>query len=240
MKFYIDSVAAIAQGKSNILDFKEISYIEMIKQDISIDTSVIIPAMRRRCSKSSKIALSISIPQIHKHKVDAVVFASQHGELANTITIFKDIANREILSPNAFSQSVHNTPTGLISIQQKLKIPFNSIAAGAETFEMALIDAVTQLQDYDNILFTCYDDNVPEIFEKLDITNNLAYGISFIISKKPISNLSSALNLKTNYKKLLLQESSKLPCAISFANWYTNEKRERLLLPSISIEKLFN
>jgi hypothetical protein len=73
MNFYIDSVVAIAQGKNNILDFKEISYNEMIKQDINIDTKVITPAMRRRCSRSSKIALSISIPQTHKHKIDAVV-----------------------------------------------------------------------------------------------------------------------------------------------------------------------
>ncbi|WP_150467966.1 beta-ketoacyl synthase chain length factor [Francisella sp. SYW-9] len=236
MNFYIDYVVAIAQGKNNILDFKDISYSEMINQDIKIDTSVITPAMRRRCSKSSKIALSVSIPQIHKHKIDAVVFASQHGELANTISIFKNISNQEILSPNAFSQSVHNTPTGLMSIQQKLKIPFNSISAGTETFEMALIDAVAQLQDYDNVLLTCYDDNVPEIFEELNITDNLAYGVSFIISKTPISDSSLALKLKTNSKKSPSQKFAIHPSAIIFINWYTNKKRESLLFPNISIE----
>lgn len=205
MKFYIDSLLVIAQGKNDISDFKDVSYLEMIKQDINIDTSLIATAIRRRCSKSSKIALLVSIPQIHKYKIGAVVFASQHGELANTLSIFKDISNQEILSPNSFSQSVHNTPSGLLSIQHKLKIPFNSIAAGTETFEMGLIDAVTQLQDHDSVLFTCYDDNVPEVFDELNISDNLAYGISFVISREPLSLSSMGLKLETNNNKTLLQ-----------------------------------
>ncbi|AJI52637.1 hypothetical protein LA55_1795 [Francisella philomiragia] len=238
MRFYIDSVLAIAQGKNDISNFKDISYLEMIKQDINIDTSFIAAAMRRRCSKSSKIALSVSIPQLHKYKIDAVVFASQHGELANTLSIFKDISNQEILSPNAFSQSVHNTPSGLLSIQQKLKIPFNSIAAGTETFEMGLIDAITQLQDYDNVLFTCYDDNVPEIFDELNISDNLAYGISFVISREPPSQSSMGLKLEINNNKALLQKFNRLPSAIIFANWYACNEFKPLFLKSISIEKM--
>ncbi|ASG68884.1 hypothetical protein fh0823_20120 [Francisella halioticida] len=234
MKIYISSLLTLAPSLKDISTISHINNKLFLEKEIDINTSLIPTNIRRRCSRSSKIAISISLPQFNFQHIDAAVFASQHGELNNTINILKDISNNQILSPNSFSQSVHNTPSGLISAHKNLSIPFNSIAANKETFQMGLIDSITQLQDFNTVLLTVFDDNVPEIFNELNIKYNLAYGVSFIVSKKPISGSSQAIDLSINKKNI---SYNSIPPALIFASWLTKEVKETLILSKLTIQR---
>ncbi|WP_082627241.1 beta-ketoacyl synthase chain length factor [Colwellia sp. TT2012] len=77
---------------------------------------MILRGQLRRLSPFSKIALHcLDMPAALKQNLP-LIFASQHGDLAKTITLIKDAALGENLSPTKFSLSVHNATTGLFSI----------------------------------------------------------------------------------------------------------------------------
>ena len=236
MKAYISYIAIVSQGIDNIEDLKNISSIDDIcDKDIVINTTMIPAMVKRRCSKASKIGLSLAISQLEITNIRSAVFCSQHGELTNTISLFSNIMDNEVLSPNKFSQSVHNTASGLLSVQKKLTIPFNSIAASKETFQMGLIDAYLQLHDYESVLFVMFDDNVPVEYKDLKILYDLACGVSFIVSSKPLNSSSVYIDISMQANNDI---NSTLPPALVFAKWMNSDKSKPLLLKSISIKEL--
>ena len=189
MKVYISNIKAISNNLAAIEQWNAWAKNPTFPTgELTLNTKIIPPMLRRRCSVASKIALSISLPQFETVDIQAGVFCSQHGELSNTVDIFNSLSESEIFSPNKFSQCVHNTASGLLSVQKKIMIPFNSIAGGKQTFQMGLIDAVTQLDEYGCVLFTMFDDVVPDVYDDLDIQYNLAYGVSFVLSNTPLDN----------------------------------------------------
>jgi hypothetical protein len=234
MRLYISDVRAVSNGLETTEQWNEWAKNPVNpKGDLVLDTKNIPPMIRRRCSIVSKIALSISLPQFKTADIQAGVFCSQHGELSNTVDIFNSLSENEIFSPNKFSQCVHNTASGLLSVQNELTIPFNSIAAGTQTFQMGLIDAITQLNEYENILFTIADDVVPEVYDDLDIQYNLAYGVSFVLSSKPLEN-SMFVNVEISSNS----DDTKLPPALIFLAWMVTDKTHALELPMIKITGL--
>ena len=237
MKAYISKVTSVSKNLSAVDSFRECSTNSVLPAtDIIIDTSLIPSMLRRRCSKTSKIALSMCLPILETVDIQAGVFCSQHGELSNTVAIFKDLTSNEITSPNKFSQCVHNTASGLLSVHKKTQIPFNSIAAGKETFQMGLIEAFSQLTDYDNILFSIFDDVVPDAYDGLDIGYNIDYGVSFIISTNKIFDDSKFVDIKldndhTNFKY------NHTPPALWFFDWFLSSETV-LTIPTLKITKL--
>ncbi len=237
MKLYISNVYAVTNGLSNQDDFcLWDGNMASLSGDVSIDTKSIPPMLRRRCSFASKIALATSLPLLDKADIKAGVFCSQHGELANTVDIFQNLADTEILSPNKFSQCVHNTASGLLSVHKKLTIPFNSIAAGQETFQMALIDASVQLSQYPEVLFTAFDDIIPSVYNGHSVLDNLAYGVSFIISRESINDTSIALDVSISSGEKYSKIS--IPTALHFAHWFYTAKTDVLNLPMLKIQRL--
>ena len=238
MKLYISNVYAVTNGLSHRDDFcLWDGDIASLSGDVSIDIKSIPPMLRRRCSFASKIALATSLPLLDKTDIKAGVFCSQHGELANTVDIFQNLADAEILSPNKFSQCVHNTASGILSVHKKLTIPFNSIAAGQETFQMALVDASIQLSQYPVVLFTAFDDILPSVYDGHNVLDNLAYGVSLIISKEPIDNTSIALEISISSSENH-SKSINIPTALNFAHWFYRATTNVLNLPMLKIQRL--
>jgi len=108
------------------------------------------PLLRRRLSELSKAALSVAFrcaqpgePGEHRGRT---VFASSQGEIHRTQRLLDDLARGEPLSPNAFSLSVHNTASGLYAIAGGQRAPSTAVAAGVETLEMAVIEALGALR----------------------------------------------------------------------------------------------
>lgn len=132
-----------------------------------------IPAMqRRRLSRLSKMSfwtLERCLSDYSKGSEAPhfrTVFASPHGEIHRTQALLTTLAERDPLSPMGFSLSVHNTTAGIYSIVAKNQAPSNSVAAGRDTLEQAMLEAVTQSQFYEQPVLLCYaDEPLPEIYQ---------------------------------------------------------------------------
>ncbi|MDD8060942.1 MULTISPECIES: beta-ketoacyl synthase chain length factor [Shewanella] len=126
-----------------------------------------VPAMqRRRFSRLTKMMLTAA----HECQVAPQtrgIFSSRHGELTRTLGLLKDITEQQPLSPMAFSQSVHNTASGIFGILTHNTAASTSIAAGEQTLPQALIEAYAQLaQDPKPVLMIFGDDPVPPIYSE--------------------------------------------------------------------------
>ena len=124
-----------------------------------------VPAMkRRRYSALTKMQLEAAF-QADAPNSCRTIFSSRHGELHRTIGLLDNIVEKEPLSPIAFSQSVHNTASGIYSILTDNRAPSTSIAAGEESLPQALIEAYAQLhEDPTPILLVFGDQPVPDIY----------------------------------------------------------------------------
>lgn len=187
-----------------------------------------IPAgIRRRCSHLSKMALEVSNQILMSHSVDYAVFCSQHGELKRTVGLLREIADKEILSPMSFAQSVHNIAAGLFSVIHKLQQNMTSIAAGDSTFLMGMVEAATWLKLNPDkvVLLTMFDQHIPDEYESLNIQSNYEYAVSLLLtnslSSTPAISLTLDYNKKHNIKKTL-------PLALEFLAWLLQSQEQEL------------
>jgi hypothetical protein len=106
-----------------------------------------LPAMqRRRLSRLARIALHVAWPLCGDDEQLPLVFASRHGETTRTYAILGDVADRQPLSPTQFGLSVHNAIAGQWSILRGQRGESSAIAGEADTFEHAMLEAATLLE----------------------------------------------------------------------------------------------
>lgn len=124
-----------------------------------------VPALqRRRLSQLSRLALATAHACAGEQQNLSTVFASRHGELHRTARLLADLAQREPLSPMAFSLSVHNTASGLYAINAGNTAPSTAVAAGADTLAMALLEAAGQLLQREQVLLVYAEEPLPVIY----------------------------------------------------------------------------
>lgn len=203
-----------------------------ISSDEKIQTKLIPPSIKRRCSEVTKIALHVSTQAALEYQVDYAVFGAQHGELQRCVNLFDYIYNQESLSPMAFAQSVHNTASGLYSIIHKKTHSLNAIAAGEQTFCMSMLDALVwmKLNPNQDVLVTVYDDYFPQEYKDLDIGVNSRYALSLLISLQPPKGsegqlISCELNTNGLEKKVNLADND-IPQALKFLAWYLSSSTQ--------------
>ncbi|WP_153912383.1 beta-ketoacyl synthase chain length factor [Shewanella sp. TC10] len=126
-----------------------------------------VPAMqRRRFSRLTKMMLTAA-HDCQPASSCRSVFASRHGELTRTLGLLQDIVSKEALSPLAFSQSVHNTASGIYGMVSGNTAASTSIAAGEETLSQAVIETYAQLVDNpEPVLLVFGDDPVPPVYNQ--------------------------------------------------------------------------
>lgn len=112
----------------------------------------------RRLSPFSRLVLStLDIGSLVSRQLP-LVFASRHGDLANTVELIKYAANFEPLSPTKFALAVHNSTPGLFGIATQNTAPTTSISAGSNTVEHGLIEATLQASQEQQDIVYCYCD----------------------------------------------------------------------------------
>lgn len=151
-----------------------------------------VPAIqRRRLSTLTKIILE-AIFQCKPPPQCRSIFASQHGEINRTVSLLSDIVDGSALSPTAFSQSVHNTASGIFSIVTQNRTASTSVAAGPETLYQAFIEAYALLiDDPEPVLLSYADDTVPNIYKQFANEPEWPIAVAFIIA--PITSQQTAL-----------------------------------------------
>ena len=123
------------------------------------------PMLRRRAGLLGRMALEVAYGCIGQDRNVPTVFCSRHGEVVRSVELLRDLARGEPLSPTAFGLAVHNASAGLFSIARTDCANHVALAAGAATFEHAVIEACSQLADgAPMVLIVACDMALPEPF----------------------------------------------------------------------------
>lgn len=133
-----------------------------------IDRDAIPPLLRRRSSQATQMAFSAATVACTQARRSAAtlpsVFASVAGEIRTTDLLCTELVRPDgVISPSVFHNSVQNTAAGYWTIAQQCLQPATALAAGADTFAMALLEAWCQLACLGGeLLLVCYDESLPK------------------------------------------------------------------------------
>lgn len=158
---------------------------ELVLQDA---LSSLKPMQRRRLSYYSKLVFSslllLSDEQEQEKENADLVFASRHGDFHKTSELLTAIAQQELLSPTAFSLSVHNATAGLYSIITKFTGAVNAISAGDESIFLALLEASMRKQSkaLEAVYVVCADQALPSMYRKFGHCNEQDHAIALCLS----------------------------------------------------------
>lgn len=141
---------------------------------------------RRRLSKGARLAIECSIAALADAGVPPgfLVFASRHGELPRAEQLLSMLAQGEALSPAAFTMSVHNAAAGSYTIFSKCRAPHASVAAGAETFSMAMAESFSVLEEGRGpVLLAVFENELPPLLgDSLSIpTGRWPWAAAFVL-----------------------------------------------------------
>jgi hypothetical protein len=179
--------AARAPGLSSAEDWQTWSASPEIPMGSTpLPRQLVPPAHNRKASNLSKYALEVGLEVAKDTQIDFGIFASRHGEIDHTVTLLDAIAKREILSPMAFSQSVHNAAAGLFTIILKSNMNVTSLCAGRHTFDMALVEAHTylSLNPQHQALVVCFDQRLPDSYQADLDEISVDYSLALVLSLK--------------------------------------------------------
>ena len=142
------------------------------------DVSFIPPMERRRLTALEKAALSVAWKVYPKGEQIPVVFASRWGEIGTTLKLMRQMHDEGEMSPAGFSNSVHNATPGHLSLLAKDKAPYTAIAAGADSYEMGMLDASTYPG---KVLFVYAEESTPEFYRPHFPDVRAAYAVARLV-----------------------------------------------------------
>jgi hypothetical protein len=134
----------------------------------AIERGALPPALRRRASQAMQLAFTAADSACQQARLAPAelpaIFASVGGEIQVTDQLCLELGTASgIISPTAFHNSVHNTAAGYWSIAHRCTQPISALAAGHETFAMAMLEAWCQLECQGGaVLLVCYDERWPD------------------------------------------------------------------------------
>lgn len=105
------------------------------------DVGFVPPLVRRRLSPLQRIYFSLA-ESLGASAVGGAVFASRDGEDSLTRRIVDEFRDEGTVSPHRFSASVYNAAPGLWSIFTGNRAPYTAIAAGDDSVECAILEAL--------------------------------------------------------------------------------------------------
>jgi len=120
----------------------------------------------RRLASGSRLAVEAALAILARSQVDALVFASRHGELERNYRILTALAEQQALSPTDFAMSVHNAAVGNTTIAAKSPFVSSSVSAGRDTFCQAMVEvAAFHHAGYQRVLLVDFDGAIPDFYQ---------------------------------------------------------------------------
>lgn len=148
----------------------------------SVDYRYLKPRQRRRLSDISKMTLDVAFGAMDSLQIPTV-FASRRGEIERMAGLLTDICRGEEASPTAFSLSVHNTTSGLFSIQSGNQAPSTAIAAGCDTVAAAFFEACCQIvRGQEQVLLVISEDAMPEVYQPFAVDGEQPVAAAFLLN----------------------------------------------------------
>ena len=157
------------------------------KPDVSF-----VPAMeRRRLTGVERAALAVAHRALEAYRSSCapeaateddvqmpVVFASRWGEIGTTVKLMQQMHADGEMSPAGFSNSVHNAAPGHLSLLSKNRASYTAIAAGADSYEMGLLEASTYPG---KVLFVYAEEDTPEFYKPDFPDIQAAHAVALVI-----------------------------------------------------------
>lgn len=141
------------------------------------------PMLRRRFTELGRCAAGAGLPLLEG--VDAIpgVFASRHGDTPLTLSLLEGIADEQPMSPTGFSLAVHNAVSGLLSIARKDVSEVTAIAATDNLIPLALLEAIMQLQEREQVLCLIYDVPLPDLYQPYSACEPFPFALAMLLSR---------------------------------------------------------
>lgn len=152
----------------------------------------------------------------------STVFASRHGEATSTVPLLEALAREQPLGAASFSHSVHNTQAGLFSIAAKNHQISSALAAGADTFPCAFLEALAILRrDPDRrILLVVADEPLHSVFSTADGEPRIAHGVAFIVGRDG-EGIRTRCTLG---RRAALAQRAPWPQVVEFLRWLLSDE----------------
>ncbi len=154
---------------------------------VSLDLSFIPAMQRRRLSPLARAVFHVARSCTAGITDYASVFSSVDAEIKRTKGILQDIADGELLSPAAFSLSVHNAVAGQLSITEGNHALSITVAAGNEGIGSAFVEACGLLMEEqaERVLVVCFEEGLPEPYSQFADSPPAVLAAAFLLSKSP-------------------------------------------------------
>lgn len=104
------------------------------------DDSIIPAGHRRRLSAFAKMAVACGL-SVSGADCSDLVFCSRFGDINLAYRLLLDLVDGALLSPAAFSLSVHNSVPGVMDLVRKSRVGHTAVAGGVETLSAGLIES---------------------------------------------------------------------------------------------------
>jgi hypothetical protein len=151
-----------------------------------VDESAIPAGTRRRMGKLERIAVRCALGVLDDEPPGELIFCSRYGNLETLESLLTSLAGNELLSPMAFSGSVHNAAPGFVGQIRKERLSHTAISAGASTLSAGLVEALARLttRESDNVVLIYVETKPPEIYRELDgeIVGDIGIALRLMLS----------------------------------------------------------
>lgn len=175
MRFVLHSVGVLAPGLSSL---SELLALYCTRQTgappaLELPSPAMLPANeRRRASQVVRLVLACAQQALgtSPYAADQLrsVFASDEGTGEVCQQMLEALVNTGQMSPLLFHNSVHNAPSGYLSIAYQNHQPAVSVSMGSESFAGGLLCAVSEAcTSGQPVLFMAYDAPLPEPMRSL-------------------------------------------------------------------------
>ena len=124
------------------------------------DVSFVPPIQRRRLSPLQKVFFRLARDVAPDRSEVPFVFASRDGEDTLTRRIVDDFHADGSVSPHRFSSSVYNAAPGLWSVFAGNRAPYTAIAAGDDTVECGMIEALGICAECGACVYVCAEETL--------------------------------------------------------------------------------
>ena len=127
-------------------------------------------ALRRRMTRFERGAVRCGLGLAARPAEEELILCSRYGNMATALSLLRAIVDRDLLSPAAFSISVHNAAPGLLSQIEGNRAGHTALAAGAATLGAGLVEAYARLvaEGMPSLLLLYSDLPLPPIYAVFD------------------------------------------------------------------------
>lgn len=127
-------------------------------------------AVRRRMGRLERLAVRCATGVLDATPTGELIFCSRYGNMETLSSLLRGIAEGQLMSPMAFSGSVHNAVPGLVGQIRKERIGHTALAAGPNTFAAGLIEAYASINSEDcaDVTLIYADMMLPEFFNEFE------------------------------------------------------------------------